>query len=36
VAASNVAYELVSLMALQGPSRTDAVPASVLQQGVSV
>jgi agmatinase len=33
VAASNVAYELVSLMALQGPSLVDAVPAGLAQQG---
>ena len=33
VAASNVAYELVSLMALQGASQLDAVPAGVAQQG---
>ena len=33
VAASNVAYELVSLMALQGASGVSAVPAGVAGQG---
>jgi agmatinase len=35
VAASNVAYELVSLMALQGPSAIDAIPVEVGERGVS-